>query len=60
MSKSKVVTQIVKPIAKAWAKHMAYEEGISDKPSITGKIIHKIGLPICRIIGSFKVKPCRI
>jgi len=54
MRKSRIVTQIVRPIALAWAENMAYVEGVRDKPNIIGAIIHKIGVPICRLIGTLK------
>ena len=45
MRKSKAITWIVKPIALAWAKDMAGGK------NMFGKIINKIGIPICRFIG---------
>ena len=54
MKKSKAVTKIVKPIALAWAENMAYSEGIRNKPNIIGAIIHKIGVPVCKLIGTLR------
>lgn len=54
MARSPLVTTLVKPIALSWANHMAHIEGIREKPSVVGKIIHNIGFPVCRFIGRMK------
>lgn len=46
MKKSKLFTKIISYPALAWANDMAYDN------SRTGKIINKIGQPVCRFIGS--------
>jgi len=40
------VTAIIAPIALAWAEDMA------GKPNRFGAFLNKIGVPVCRFIGS--------
>ena len=51
MSKSKVFTRIVSIFAIPWAKEMAFQIGVLDEGSWLGRIMNKIGIPICRFIG---------
>jgi len=46
MRKSRVVTMLIAPLAIAWAEDMA------GKPNRLGAFLNKIGIPICRFIGS--------
>lgn len=48
MSKSKLVTSIVKPFALAWANDMAGNK------NLVGSAINFIGIPICRILGKLR------
>ena len=45
MRKYKIVTWVITPIAMAWAEDMAGGK------NMFGKILNKIGIPICRFIG---------
>jgi len=56
MKNNKWLTFILSPITKAWAYQMAYLEGEYNKPNILGKILLKVGVPICNIIGKLRRK----
>jgi hypothetical protein len=45
MGRSRAVTAVVEPFAKAWAFHIAGQK------SLLGAALFNIGVPICRIIG---------
>jgi hypothetical protein len=49
MRRSKLITYLIYPFAKCWAKDMAYNK------SFVGKCINRIGQPICAIIGKILV-----
>ena len=49
MRKSKLTTWMVKPFALAWAENMAGGN------NLLGAFLNKIGIPICRMIGRFKL-----
>lgn len=50
MERHPVLTKITAPFAKAWAKHMKYLFTGKDD-SLLGKVIMKVGMPVCRFIG---------
>lgn len=52
MRKSRFITSIVEPFAKAWAYHMAYKIGVTPNKNYGGLILEKIGIPVCYVIGS--------
>ena len=56
MQKSKIVTHIVKPFARAWAYEMASRVTPNIKGNLLGKVLYKFGLPICRYIGKRKME----
>jgi hypothetical protein len=45
MGRSRAVTAIVEPFAKAWAFHIAGQK------SLLGAVLFNVGVPICRMIG---------
>lgn len=45
MSKSKIITAIIKPFGMAWANNMAGNK------NLLGTLILKVGIPTCKIIG---------
>ena len=51
MQKSKVFTKIVKPLGCAFAYEMAHRVNESIKGSKLGKMILKIGIPLCKIVA---------
>jgi hypothetical protein len=51
MSKSKSLTKVVWIFARPWATEMAYQAGIRTKGHLAGRLIMKVGIPMCRIIG---------
>lgn len=51
MKKSVFITNLVKPFGKAWAQHMAYKMGVTNKDSLLGGILETIGMPISYYIG---------
>ena len=51
MQKSRIVTWIVRPIGVGWAYHMAHKLDTNIPDSLVGKIIYKIGVPICGYLG---------
>jgi hypothetical protein len=51
MQKSWLVTQLVRPFAVGWATHMAHRLDKNIPDSFLGKIVYKIGVPICKRIG---------
>ena len=51
MRRSKVVTQITKPIATAWAEEMAYRANGVGNGNVFGSIILLTIAPICTVIG---------
>lgn len=55
MSKSKIVTALVKPIALPWANQM-YAQKHNLKANLIGKLMLLIGVPFCRFLGSLLTK----
>jgi len=51
MKKSKLLTKIVWTFAKPWTEEMAYKAGFRKKGNLFGKLMTKIGIPICGFIG---------
>ena len=51
MQKSKLVTEIVAPFGKAWAKEMHYQETGKGQPNLLGRVIMRVGVPMCRFLG---------
>ena len=51
MSKSKIITSIVKPFAMSWAYHMAYNEGVVNRPNMYGLALESFGMPLCYGLG---------
>jgi hypothetical protein len=61
MKKSKIITQLVKPIGVAWAYEMAHrEEPENYSGDLFGKLIMLIGVPICRYIGKKEISKGRL
>jgi hypothetical protein len=56
MKQSKLITWVVHKIATPWAKQMAFEMGVIDRPSLIGTVMMTVGLPVCRFIGGLIVK----
>lgn len=56
MKQNKLFTHLVFIIATPWAKQMAYEMGIEAKPNYIGKLMLKVGLPFCKLVGKFVKK----
>ena len=51
MSKSKLLTKLIAPMGAAWAENIA-----ETRPNFLGKFILAVGIPLCRVIGSFYAK----
>lgn len=51
MRKSRIFTYMVYPFGKAWAYEMAHRVNPKVKGSILGKVLHGLGVPVCRFIG---------
>ena len=54
MSNSKILTYVLKPFITAWATQMHYEVTQEGKPSMLGKAMQGIGIPICKYLGTQK------
>lgn len=54
MQKSFIMTEIVKPFGMSWAYEMASRMDPAVKGNLTGKILMKIGVPVCRKIGQLE------
>jgi hypothetical protein len=54
MKKSKLFTSLVKGFTKYWSYEMAYQMGYRKRGHIIGRLIMKIGVPICRFLGKEK------
>ena len=52
MQKSPLVTAIVRPLATAWAEHMAYEMGLTESDNMLGRILRMTFLPLHEALGS--------
>ena len=53
MRKNSTFEKIIYPIAKSRAIELAYQMGVTQKGSITGRIVRHIFYPSCYIIGTF-------
>ncbi len=51
MRRSALVTLVIAPIGRAWAYEMASRMDYHIKGSLLGKLLLKIGVPICRWLG---------
>lgn len=51
MQKSKVLTYILKPFITAWAKQMHYQVTRKGRPSLIGKFLQMVGIPLCKYLG---------
>lgn len=58
MKKSKIITQIVRPFGVGVANELAHRINDKYKPSLLGKLVLKIGLPLCKIVGKKAEKRC--
>ena len=56
MQRSKLFTQIVRPFGVAFAYESANRINPKYKGSLLGKIIFKVGIPLCRMVYEQKVK----
>tara|TARA_Y100000780_G_scaffold211112_1_gene209806 strand:+ start:9290 stop:12124 length:2835 start_codon:yes stop_codon:yes gene_type:complete len=52
MSKSPLVTAIVRPLATAWAEHMAYEMGVTEDDNLLGRMLRMTFLPLHEALGA--------
>jgi hypothetical protein len=51
MKKSKLITQIIRPFGVSVAYELASRVSTKYKPSLLGKLVLKIGLPLCKVFG---------
>lgn len=51
MSKSALLTQIVRPLAMEWAYEMANRQGSLSRKSWIGSAMLYVGVPVCRMVG---------
>jgi hypothetical protein len=51
LTKNKTIIKILSPIAVAWAEHMNFLVGKSEKDNMLGWAIYAVGRPICGLIG---------
>ncbi len=58
MKESRLLTKIISRIAIPWAYEMAHRINPDIKGNMTGKIINKIGIPICRTLGKMVIGGC--
>jgi len=56
MQRSRLVTSLVAPLARAWAHHMAYEMGMSQTDDPLGWLLNAVGLPIHQMLGRLLVQ----
>jgi hypothetical protein len=42
-------------VAKPWSEHMAYTMGATQRDNVLGRIIMRLGRPICRLVDFFPV-----
>ncbi len=56
MMRSKLVTRLAYPIASGWAREMRYRKKGDVKPSLIGKLLLYVGVPLCFILGDWKRK----
>lgn len=52
MQRSPLATRLTWLVARPWAYHMAYQMKAVEVDSPTGRLIMKVGLPLCRLLGS--------
>lgn len=60
MKKSRVVTQLIRPFGVAWAHEMAHREDPKIEGHWLGKILIKIGVPICKRLGRTEERYARV
>lgn len=51
MRRSKGFTRFVQLFAKPWSEHMAFQMGAAAKDNAFGRVLMKVGVPLCRVIG---------
>jgi hypothetical protein len=51
MQRSPALTRIVRPFGVAWAQHLAYRMGASDRDNWLGRWLNNLGVPIHRFLG---------
>lgn len=56
MKQSKIFTNIVRPFGVATAHEMASRVDPSVKGTLLGKLVLKVGIPICRIVGGLAMR----
>ena len=52
MAKSPLVTAIVRPLATAWAEHMAHEMGVTQDDTLLGRMLRMTFSPLHEALGS--------
>ena len=60
MKRSKILTLILKPFIIAWANEMHYEVTGELKSTITGRLLQKTLMPLCRILGVLHFKSAKL
>jgi hypothetical protein len=53
MRKSRLAENIMRPLAIARAKELAFQMGVAEKGSLPGKVVRKLLEPVCFAIGLF-------
>ena len=51
MQRSPALTQLVRPLGVAWAQHMAYVMGATDRDNPLGRWLAAVGLPLHQALG---------
>ncbi len=51
MRRAPWVTRLVRPFGVAWAQHMAYKMGVSERDNLLGRLLNDLGVPLNRAIG---------
>ena len=51
MQRSQLASALVKPLALAWAQHMAYVMGATDQDTLLGRLLNTVGVPLNRGLG---------
>ncbi|MDF2366318.1 MAG: hypothetical protein P1U71_03555, partial [Sneathiella sp.] len=51
MQRSPLATRLTWLVARPWAYHMAYTMKAVEEDNPTGRVMMKIGLPLCRLLG---------
>lgn len=62
MRRSKLITRLITPLALCWAREMAYQAKVKSTGSRIGRLLLKVGVPICTSLGRYTSKmravPC--